>query len=157
MNIKKAVVALMLPLFIFTACGKAEENKPAKEPAASEITAAIMSEITIPSAVEKDINSLNAYFEVDTTQIEDMSVYVCGSGAFPDELIVLKMSSEEQAKTVAQSLVLHLENQTNLYRDYTPDELYKLETAAVDGQGKYVMLFICEKNARAIEIAESLF
>ena len=157
MNIKKVLIGIALPVLLLTGCGKVEDAVPAKEPAPSEITAAIMSEITIPSAVEKDKDGIGAYFTVDTAQLEDLSVYVCGSGAFPDELTVLKMTSAEQAQAAAEAVQAHLDSQIELYRDYTPNEMYKLDEASVTVKGDYVMLFVCENDARAMEIAESLF
>ena len=157
MNMKKMLTGLMIvPMLLLGACsGKAEE--PAKEPMPSEITSAIMAEITIPSAVEKGKEDVGAYYDIDVEQAESISVFICGSGAYPDELAVFKMSSPEQAQVVKDIAQKRLDNQMELYKDYTPNEVYKLEEAQVTVKGNYVMLFVCENDARALEIAESLF
>ena len=67
------------------------------------------------------------------------------------------MTSAEQAQAAAEAVQAHLDSQIELYRDYTPNEMYKLDEAAVTVKGDYVMLFVCENDARAMEIAESLF
>lgn len=156
MKIKNLLAAaLALPIILLSGCAK--QSEPPKEPAPSEITAAIMAEIEIPSAVEKDKETIGAYYDADIEQIEALSVYICGSGAYPDELAVFKMKSEDQAQNVSNIAQKRLESQIELYRDYTPKEFYKLEGAQVIVKGNYVMLFICSNNARAIEIAEGLF
>ena len=146
---------IIVPALLLSACGA--EAEPAKEPAPSEITSAIMAEIEIPSAVEKDMDSVGAYYDVDTAQTEALSVYICGSGAYPDELAVFKMSSPEQAQSAADAVQKRLDSQIELYRDYTPNEMYKLDGAEVTVKGSYVMLFVCSDDQRAREIAENLF
>lgn len=156
MNLKKIFAgASMLAVLFLTACQA--ETEPSKEPLPSEITSAIMAEITIPSAVEKDMNSVGAYYDVDLAQAEAISVYICASGAYPDELAVFKMNSAEQAQAASEAVQKRLDSQIELYTDYTPNEMYKLNEAEVKVKDKYVMLFVCENNARATEIAEELF
>lgn len=146
---------IIVPTLLLSACGT--ESAPAKEPAPSEITSAIMAEIEIPSAVEKDKDSVGAYYDVDMEQTEALSVYICGSGAYPDELSVFKMSSPEQAQSAAEAVQKRLDSQIELYRDYTPNEMYKLDGAEVTVKDSYVMLFVCSDDQRAREIAENLF
>lgn len=173
MNFKKISVCFAITAVLLTGCSNGSEatvtdtdvvqettmseEASVKEPMPSDITAAIMAEIEIPSAVEKDVDSIDYYFNVDKTQLEDVSMYICGSGAFPDELTVLKMTSAEAAETAMTAVQDHFESQIELYRDYTPNEFYKLEEAKVIIKNNYVMLFVCSDNARAEEIAESFF
>ncbi|MBQ8780515.1 MAG: DUF4358 domain-containing protein [Oscillospiraceae bacterium] len=174
MNLKKAAAGLLIPAFMLAGCAdssvdtpaetsgnavvqetEASENNEAKAPAPADITAAITAEIEIPSSVEKDKDTIDYYFTVDKTQLEDVSMLICGSGAFPDELVVLKMTSPEAAQTAAAAVQEHLTAQIELYRDYTPNEFYKLEGASVNCVNNYVMLFVCSNNERATEIAET--
>ena len=145
-------ISVMTAAIMMCACGE-----PAKEPAPSEITSAIMAEITIPSAVEKNADSVGDYYDVDLTKTESLSVYICGSGAYPDELAVFKMKSADDTAAAQAAVQKRLTSQIELYRDYTPKEFYKLEEAKVITKGNYVMLFVCEDDTRADTIANSLF
>lgn len=147
-----ALAAAVMCAAVLCACGK-----PAKEPAPSEITAAIMAELEIPSAVEKTAENAGDYYDVDLSRTEALSVYICGSGAYPDELAVFKMSSEEDVAAAKEAVQKRLDNQIELYRDYTPKEFYKLEEAKVTVKEKYVMLFVCSDDTRADTIANALF
>lgn len=175
MNLKKAAACAAISALLLTGCAGGQDNVTentvtenavqetvpsdvqVKQPSPADITAAITAEIEIPSAVEKDKDSIDFYFTVDKAQLESVSMFICGSGAFPDELVVLKMTSDDAAVAAAGEVQKHLDSQIELYRDYTPDEFYKLEGAAVTVKNGYVMLFVCADNARAMEIAESLF
>lgn len=155
MKLKNFAAILILPIIMLTACS----NKTAevKEPAPADITAAIMAEIEIPSAVEKTKEDVGAYYDIDVEAADALSVYICGSGAYPDELAVFKMNSPEQAENVRAAAQKRLDSQIELYTDYTPDEMYKLDGAKVVVKGNYVMLFACSNDDRAYEIADSLF
>ena len=157
MKLRKFAALIVLPIMMLTACSKTESVKEVKEPAPADITSAIMAEIEIPSAVEKTKEDVGAYYDIDVEAADELSVFICGSGAYPDELAVFKMNSPEQAESARAAAQKRLDGQIELYSDYTPDEMYKLDGAKVVVKGNYVMLFACSDDDRAYEIADSLF
>ena len=128
----------------------------AKEASAADITSAIMAEIEIQSAVEKTVDDIGAFYDVDTSAITEISVFICGSGAYPDELAVFKCADSNAAADCEKAVQKRLENQLALYKDYTPDEVYKLEDAVLIKRDRWVILAACSDNSRAREIIESL-
>lgn len=156
MRFKNFAAMLVLPIIMLTACSK-DDTAEMKEPAPADITSAIMAEIEIPSAVEKTKEDVGAYYDIDVEAADALSVFICGSGAYPDELAVFKMNSAEQAENARAAAQKRLDSQIELYTDYTPDEMYKLDGAKVVVKGNYVMLFACSDDDRAYEIADSLF
>ncbi|MCL2054173.1 MAG: DUF4358 domain-containing protein [Oscillospiraceae bacterium] len=130
------------------------ENKTEKTP--TEITAAIMAEIEIPSAVEKSISSLGLYYDVDESLFEAMSLVICASGAYPDELAVFELKNESDSDTVKEAIQKRLDSQTTLFKDYTPSEMYKLDNAVIGDKGKYVYFLACADNARAEEVVKDI-
>lgn len=155
MKLRNLAVAVLMPVIMLTGCSEKQEEM--KDPLPSEITYAIMTEIEIPSAVEKTKENIGAYYDIDIDSVEELSVYICGSGAYPDELAVFKMTSEEQTEAAKDAVQKRFDSQIELYTDYTPDEMYKLDGARVEVKGKYVMFFSCSDDDRAYEIAEGLF
>lgn len=129
---------------------------PAEDASAADIAAAVTAEIEIPSAVEKTADSIGAFYDVDVSAVADMSVLVCGSGAYPDELAVFKFTDEDAAKAGAEAVQKRLDSQTELYADYTPDEMYKLEDAFIFTKDNWVVMAICSDNSRAREIVENI-
>ncbi len=161
---KKSFIAIALfTALMLTGCGGNEEaveaNATVSVAAASspaDITAAIMAEIEIPSAMEKNAENIGAYYDVDTATVAEMSVFICGSGAYPDELAIFKFNDEASAQAGAEAVKNRLESQTAIYKDYTPAEMYKLEEAVVITDGSWVAFAACSDNARAKEIIESM-
>lgn len=129
---------------------------PVGDASAADITAAVTAEIEIPSAVEKKADNIGAFYDVDVSAVTDMSVLVCGSGAYPDELAVFKFTDEDSAKAGMEAVQKRLDSQTELYADYTPDEMYKLEDAFIFTKDNWVAMAVCSDNARAKEIIESM-
>lgn len=130
--------------------------EPVSDASASDITAAVTAEIEIPSAVEKTADNIGAFYDVDTASVTDMSVLICGSGAYPDELAVFKFTDEEAAKAGAEAVQKRLQSQIDTYADYTPDEMYKLDDAFVITKDNWVVMAACSDNARAKEIIEGM-
>lgn len=135
----------------------AEVSAPeVSEVSAADITSAVMAEIEISSPAEKTIDDIGAFYDVDTSSVTDMSVFICGSGAYPDELAVFRFSDADSAKAGAEAVKKRLESQTELYTDYTPDEVYKLEDANIIEKDNWVILTVCSDNAGAAEIINGL-
>ena len=123
---------------------------------ASDITDKILAEIEFPSKSEIKEDRRDDFYEVDINKIESYSAYICGSGAYPDELAVFCMKSSDDTAAVKEMLEKRVEKQTASFKDYTPDEMYKIDGNNVVVSGNYVALIICSDNAKATEIFKSL-
>lgn len=60
-----------------------------------------------------------------------------GSNAYASELTAILQS--------------RVDSQTETFKDYTPDEMYKIDGKNIVTKGDYVALIICADNAKAIE------
>lgn len=170
------IISAMLVAATFTACNeggdpvqvnatvKTEASSDSAVPtsveaqqnvSAADITAAVTAEIEIPSAVEKTVDNIGAFYDIDTSTVEEMSVLICGSGAYPDELAVFKFK-DGGAAAGKEAVQKRLDSQISLYTDYTPDEVYKLDGANLIEKDNWVILTICADNDRAKEIINGL-
>jgi hypothetical protein len=153
---KKFISSVLASLFILTtatACG----GETAKQPAVNEVADGVLKEITIPSAVKKETSDISTYYTIDDSKLEEGVLYICGSGAFPDELAVLKMKDANAAKEAKAAAEKRLSSQISLFESYTPNEMYKLNDARILVKSNYVIFIATENNARAEEIVNSYF
>jgi hypothetical protein len=156
-RIFKFLITALSMVFLFTACG-ADPEEGAKEPAPSAVTAAVMSAIEFPSPVEKTAENIGAYYtDLDTASVEAMSVYICGSGAYPDEIAVIKFKSEDDAIAGFTAAEKRFDELKSTYKDYTPKEMYKLENPMLEQKGKYVIFIDCSDNSEAKKIVDAQF
>ena len=123
---------------------------------ASEITDKILGEVEFPSAAEIKEERRDDYYEVDENKIVSYSAYICGSGAYPDEIAIFCMKDPADTAAVKEMLEKRVEKQTASFKDYTPDEMYKIDGNNVLVNGNYVALIICADNTKAIDIFKSL-
>ena len=159
-KITKALAALLVPAMIIslTACGGDTGSKPVENSsvqssvsasAPADITSKIMTDIKFPSMAEIKSDRLVSYYDVDADKVEAFSAYICGSGAYPDEIAVFKMKSADDIQAVKTVLEARVESQTTTFKDYTPDEMYKIDGKNIVVSGNYIALIICSDNAGA--------
>lgn len=118
---------------------------------AAEITAKIKQDVKFPGMAEIGSDRMAGYYDVAADKIDSYSAYICGSGAYPDEIAVFKMKSADDVNDVKSVLEKRVESQSATFKDYTPDEMYKIDGNNVVTSGNYVALIICADNAKAIE------
>ncbi len=99
---------------------------------------------------------MSGYYDVASDKLESFSAYICGSGAYPDEIAVFQLKSADDVADVKAMLEKRVETQTATFKDYTPDEMYKIDGNNVVTSGNYVALIICADNAKAIEDFNSI-
>ena len=161
-KITKFLAALLVPAMIIslTACGgdtssTATENSSAQSSvnasAPADITSKIMIDIKFPSMAEIKDDRLASYYDIDASKIDSFSAFICGSGAYPDEIAIFKMKSSDDVQTVKTVLEGRVEKQTTTFKDYTPDEMYKIDGKNIVVNGNYIALIICSDNAGATD------
>ena len=139
-----------------TAESSSDTGSVSSAASASDITDKILAEIEFPSKAKIEEDRREGFYEVEEDKIESYSAYICGSGAYPDELAVFCMKSSDDTAAVKEMLEKRVEKQTASFKDYTPDEMYKIDGNNVVVSGNYVALIICSDNAKATQIFKSL-
>lgn len=164
---KKRVLACILAAgcLCLSACGgetaaqsttAAEVEAQAIEFTASEVTAAVIAEVPINSAVEKTKDDINNYFVgMELDSVVEASFYLCGSAAYPDEVGVIEFDSAENAAKGADIVSDRIQRQQDTYSSYAPDEMYKFgSNASAYVSGSYVYYIVTSDNDKAKEIIE---
>ncbi len=163
---KKRFFAAMLAALCFTAASCGTETKTPDSTAQEEVkeysfdagsvTAEVLAEIPINSAIEKGITDLEFYFtDLDASVLTDASYYMCASGAYPDEIAVFVFDTAESAASAESAVKARLDKQISVYESYTPEEMYKLEDAIVEVRQNVIFYAVTENNSRVQEIFDS--
>ncbi len=122
---------------------------------AADIAAAVLAEMPINSAKDKDREKLEDYFDgLDINTIVDSQFYICASGSSPDELGIFRFDSEASAKAAVTSIMDRLIERKKTCEDYPimKEEMYKFDDAAVVQEGVWVYYIVTSNNAKAEEI-----
>lgn len=162
---KNLAIAAICAVMLLAGCSggnsssqSASESTPASSAAESVRTAAekadaLMAEVTFSGemvTVDADTMELRLGFTADG--ISDYAVYICGSGAYPDEFGIFTADSSEKADEIKTALEKRIESQKATYTDYTPEEMYKFDDCFVKQDGNTVYYAVTADNTRAADI-----
>ncbi len=148
--LKTAISAALLPIMLLTGCGG--DNKEINA-APSEVLEAVTKEITVESSAVKNESELKTYYSgIDESTVE--SAAMCLSVGHPDEIAIIKLKTSSDAQTAVKALKEKLEKQKETYKDYTPEEMFKLEDAQVYSVQNYAVYLAVSDNSKAKSIVD---
>lgn len=166
MKIRNIISALLVPVILLTGCSKTEQGGSSTEQGTkqnentvnapcSEVVQAVLAEVPVNSSVEKGKDDLENYYSgLEVSTVEDAAFALCGSGALPDEIAVIRCKSADDAKKAETALKAKLEKQKELFSTYTPDEMYKLNESVIFTKGSYAVFIALSDNNKAKSLVE---
>ena len=89
------------------------------------------------------------YFRISDSMVAD-SAYYKATSAVADELLVVKLAPGASADTVMSCFRSRQAYQEDVYSDYVPSEVPKIENAVMYTSGDYCVFCVCE-DADAVE------
>ena len=158
---KKSIVSILAAALIcaaFTGCGSGSEGQSTVNSTAAksleERTAAVLDAVDINKneMVSVKADTVKDRFGIEESDVAELSAYICGSGAMPDEFGVFKATDADAARRIEEALTKRIERQRNTFKDYTPGEMYKFDGSFVDISGNVVTYAICADNSKAKEL-----
>lgn len=165
-------------VFTFVGCGKEEKqvidvSKSVEADASSKseettedaskvidvknIAGSLLSEITYTDELsEVDIDTASMFLNFADVEIEEACIYE-SSGATAEEIVVLKCKDSDNASKAKSALKQRVEEQTENFTDYVPEEVPKLKDAVVFASGEYAILSVSADSSKAKEIIAKAF
>ena len=153
-----AVLAAMMVLSL-SACSSDSDQGESSSSTASQNSSSQASEVTADSLAQKMVEATTFNDEVIAISadvvpnyytipdsVEDYAVYMCPTGATVEEISVFRTSD---AAAVEEMIQTHLDARKTEYESYRPDEVKKLDGAAVVKSGDYVAVIIADDTAAA--------
>lgn len=154
MKILKILAAVLIPAALLTGCAGGSSVADIDP---SEAVKAVLAQVPITSAVENDKSNLDIFdSHIDADTVESAAFGLCGSGAYPDAVAVIKCKTADGAAKAKEALQDRLEDQIKLFTDYTPAEMYKLEGAKVYTKENYAIYIALSDNDKAQEIIDGM-
>lgn len=136
---RKIMSLIMLTVMVFTLMACSESSKTYQLESLSEN---VVKEVVFEDTLSKvDSELLEVVYGLDPTGVEESILYK-GSGATAEEFLLLKMNSEEVAKTAYSVLEAYIVSQKEAFSSYVPEEVHRLEKAYLNQNGVYVFLCV---------------
>ena len=85
------------------------------------------------------------------------AIMYMGSGSTAEEVAVFTAPDEETARTTEENVQSFLDDQSDSFEKYIPEETKRISNAVLEKKGKYVVLCVCGDSDKAKEIIEKAF
>lgn len=151
---KKILVAVMALVMTFAFAGCSNSKKTVD---INTVMESIRSEIDLPEMGDIPKDRISGYYDIKSEDIEEMSYIIAGSGATADEIFILKMNDEEKVSEVKTMMEDRKKQINDLFADYAPGEMTKIESCVIETQGKYAFFAICNDSSKAKKIFTDSF
>ena len=144
------VATLAAGMLLLAACGS--ESKTID---AAALADSLATDISYDDTLEKlGDDDVSMYIEVP----EGVKSYVyMGSGSTAEEVAVFEAPDKDTAVTVKDNVQTYLDDQSDSFQDYIPEESKRIGNAVLEQKGQYVILCVSGDSDSAKEIIEKAF
>lgn len=149
MRIKKTLAAIMVTAMTFACigCGEKEISFDVKSLAAD-----LNSNIEYDDELmELDADMASNFIDLNGVGIAESAFYE-GSGGTAEEIVVLKCNTKEDTQKAVGAFNDRVTEQKEIFKDYAPDEVPKLDNALVISNGLYAVLSVSKDSDKAKDI-----
>ena len=154
-KILAAALATLMALSL-TACS---DNGDSSSDAAVEVTALAQEMVEATSwndeVIQMNEDIIPNYYTLPDN-VEEYVVYLCPTGATVEEVAVFKIS-DDKTDALETAVSNHIQARIAEYESYRPDEVKKLNAAAVKQNGSYLAVIIADDTAPAAEKFDAAF
>ena len=141
--------------FSMAACGG---KSGGKEPAAVDVVQAVAQGLTFKDTmmtVDQDV--FYNFYDIDAQKVADVSMYTSSSRATAEEVTVIRMKDAADIQLAQDAIAARIEDQKRSYESYMPDEMPKINNAAVYTHGSYAILVVADDTSGAEKTFEAQF
>lgn len=142
---------------INVADSEASEAQEEKSVDAEAIAKSLLNDLSYDDTLtEVDIETAKMFLNIADAEIEEFYAYE-SSGATAEEIVVAKCKDSDNAAKVKTAFEQRVEEQTENFTDYVPEEVPKLNDAVIISSKEYAVLSVSKDSSKAKDIIESAF
>ena len=149
---KRLLLLLTCLAFFLTGCGEKKADAPAA------LSCRELADLAAASAAFLGMTDANQkYLEksllISADDLKDWVFRRDAEGASPEMILILEVKEGADQAAIKKAVQDYLEERILLYRDYQPDQLFKLENAKVLEKGRFIALCVspdAEKTVSAL-------
>ena len=97
------------------------------------------------------------YYDLSFDGLEDFRIYVSGTAATSNELAIMKLADSNAVKMAEDAIKTRINDQTNTYGNYRPDEVFRLESALIVKKDLYILFSVSNHNEEIEKIFNDSF
>lgn len=146
------ILSAVMALSLLTACGSANVTIDVNEAADT-----LKTNLSYAGSLEELGSKMleNTYDEIDTESITAYKAYV-SADVTAEEVAVFEMKDDAAATALKTVLEAHVQAQKEIYADYSPEGVVRLDKAVIRQSGKYVILCISDDTDKVASEVDKL-
>lgn len=130
-------------------CGS-DKSKTEKNPQVSDIMSEIKKTMDVSQMTEVKEDKLKKLFNIDSNDIDGYSIYISSSNIESSEVGIIKLKDSSDANRIKEKVENRIEQQSNSFKDYLPEEYQLLQNHVLKVKDKYIF-YVVSKDADKIE------
>jgi len=135
---KRILSIVIIAAFIMTGCAKTA----AEIPSPAEVYTLISEEVELPEMVLLPQDLLSDYYGIEPEQYNEALSYTSRSTDIPDEIVIIKAASENDAKVILERLNTRLAFKEKSAANYFAETLVSIKNGIVRQDGLTVSLLV---------------
>jgi hypothetical protein len=144
---RRILQRFLIVLFLLSIMGCNLKERPRSIPNLDDFCQNIIEKIEYDDElVTPSQRAIDDMYSIDFLDVEEFAIYVSGTMATSNELVVLKLSDASFTAKAVKALETRIDEQKNNYRDYNPSEMFRLENAMIIKDGTYVLMSVSNDN-----------
>lgn len=154
---RKRLLIIISMAFLFLSLFSGCFNSENKEIDITKAVENIKSEVTFPEMVKVSQGDIANYYTFDMDKIDEVFLEINASGGFPDEILIIKFKADNDYEKIKESIEARKHEITNTFKDYQPQEMYKLDQAIIERKNNYLAFVVSDDSSKAKEIFKDSF
>ena len=154
-NVFIGVVFLIFILLIMTSCSKEKNND--RNISVKDIDEKIIESIDISNMDMADEERLEKLYDIDIEFLQEFVLYVPKTNIEVNELFVLRAKDKDDIDDIKEKIENRIEEQSDNFRDYLPEEYYLIEKHVLKIKGNYILFAISEEAETIEDIFNQFF
>lgn len=142
---RKALVIMLLVLFLLGGCGQDKLQNPTVQSIADKVKQSV----DLSSLKAADYPKLKKLYGISRAELEDFVLYRAPSNIKADEIAIIKVKDPKYIDEVKEKVLKRADRQATSFRDYLPKEYFLIEKKIIKVKGNYI-LFAVSKDAEKI-------
>ena len=155
-NIQKKILILSLVISIVSLFDGCAFIKP-KSPDIPEIITNI-EKVTDLSAMKKgNKTNLRKIYSITTNELDDFVLYAPKTNMEANQILILKFKNQDDIDDLLENLENIIENQSNSFKEYSPEQYDILENHTLKVKGNYLILIASKDVDKITKIINDSF
>ncbi|AFV10614.1 putative lipoprotein [Thermacetogenium phaeum DSM 12270] len=139
-----AAAAAIVALTLGGTAGCSSQKEAAADPTVEEIVARIAAAVDLSRMQEGDAGTLKKLYGIDAADLEGFALYTAPTNISADEILVVKLKDPDAAGAVQEKMEKRVADRAARFKDYLPQEYYKIEHHVLETRGSCLLLAIAE-------------